>query len=197
MQNLNRGGDQATSQGKPVDAGRGDLFPGGSDWMQFDPTVRPSAFDFNIPDWMFPPIRCPDFPNEGEPYSIQEQKMFLIKRAFQLDEWLAAKGCPRNMKIGYLGLSFDAKSGLVSREGYIPHFRLGPKLARLFNALLHAGPTGLDDCMLDEVYPGTKVTRRRAKTELRQKLDPLWITIPDGGWVLKEKRRQGKQNRQP
>jgi hypothetical protein len=121
--------------------------------------------------------------------------MFLIERALNIDEWLAAKGYQWKTKPGYLGLSFDVKSGRVSREGCPHGVRLGKKLARLFNALLHAGPTGLDDYMLNGVYPGTLEARRRAKTDLRQKLDRLGITIARGGWRLEESSRGNRINR--
>lgn len=186
MQNLVRSNSQVKSQGKPVDSGRGTLFPGGSDWMQFDPTIRPSPFDFDVPDWMFPPIPCPVLSKEKNPHPIRDKKVFLVKRAFHLEEWLAAQGYQRHTRIGYLDLTFDVKAATVSRVGHPFLVRLGEKLAGLFTALFHAGPTGLEDYMLADVYPGTLEARRRAKTELRHKLACLGVTIAKGGWTLEE-----------
>jgi hypothetical protein len=152
--------------------------------MQIDLAVQPSLFDFDIPDWMFPPIPCPAFSNEETSPTIQEQKLFLVKRVFRVEEWLAAKGYNRSPKTGYLGLSFDVKAGTVRREGFPFLVRLGKKLARLFIGLLSAGPSGLEDYMLDEAYPSTPVARRQAKKELQKKLSHLGITVAKKRWVL-------------
>jgi hypothetical protein len=171
-------------RGGPPKSRAADLFPNGSDWLRADPNVGPCAFDFDVPEAMFPP--CPNFPDGSALSPRQEQKLFLLVRTLNMEEWLAGMGYQRPTRVGYLGLSYDAKARSVSRAGYKVAVHLGQKVAKLFSALLHVGSDGLEDFMLANVYPGTLEARRTAKKELRAQLAALNVTVERGKWRLAE-----------